>query len=53
MVRQLAAGGYQGFLACEYVWSQWQACNPDDNLTETVALRDVLGAALGPDGGAR
>jgi len=46
MVRQLAAVGYQGFLACEYVWSQWHGCNQVDNLTETVALRDALGAAL-------
>lgn len=49
MVRALAAGGYQGFLACEYVWSQWQGCDQADNLTETAALRDVLAAALEPD----
>lgn len=46
MVRQLAALGYAGFLACEYVWSEWQGCDQVDNLTETVALRDVLSSAL-------
>lgn len=45
MVRRLAAAGYTGFLACEYVWSEWQHCNEVDNLTETAALRDVLAAA--------
>jgi len=46
MVRGLAATGYQGFLATEYVWSEWHRCNEVDNLTETVELRDVLGRAL-------
>jgi len=49
MARRLAAGGYGGFLACEYVWSQWQGCDQVDNLTETVALRDVLARALERD----
>jgi sugar phosphate isomerase/epimerase len=46
MVRGLAANGYQGFIATEYVWAEWHRCNEVDNLTETVALRDVLGRAL-------
>lgn len=46
MARRLAADGYGGFLACEYVWSEWQGCDQVDNLTETVALRDVLSAAV-------
>jgi len=46
MTRRLAAAGYTGFLACEYVWSQWQRCDEVDNLTETTALRDVLATAL-------
>lgn len=47
MARKLAAGGYAGFLACEYVWSRWQGCDRVDNLTETAALRDLLASALG------
>lgn len=46
MTGNLVAGGYTGYLACEYVWSEWQRCDEVDNLTETVALRDVLLAAL-------
>ena len=46
MVKQLGALGYPGFLACEYVWSEWQRCDEVDNLTETAALRDVLAGAL-------
>lgn len=50
MTRRLVADGYQGFLACEYVWSEWQGCDQVDNLTETAALRDVLAAALRANG---
>jgi sugar phosphate isomerase/epimerase len=46
MARQLAVAEYTGFLACEYVWSEWRHCDEVDNLTETAALRDVLAAAL-------
>jgi sugar phosphate isomerase/epimerase len=46
MVRGLVDVGYQGFLAAEYVWAEWHRCNEVDNLTETVALRDLLGKAL-------
>lgn len=42
MVRGLVAHGYQAYLATEYVWATWQRCNEVDNLTETVALRDLL-----------
>lgn len=46
MVRRLAAIGYEGFVATEDVWAQWHDCNRVDNLTETVALRDVLRLAV-------
>lgn len=47
MVEALQSHGYTGYLACEYVWADWLGCNLVDNLTETVALRDLLRAALG------
>lgn len=54
MVSALSAAGYLGFLATEYVWSQWHRCNEVDNLTETVALRDILrGAVTGLEAAAR
>jgi sugar phosphate isomerase/epimerase len=46
MVDGLVAAGYDSYLATEYVWADWHRCNEVDNLTETVALRDVLRAAL-------
>jgi sugar phosphate isomerase/epimerase len=37
--------GYQGYVALEYVWTEWMRCNEVDNLTETIWLRDLLRAA--------
>jgi sugar phosphate isomerase/epimerase len=46
MLRALEAGGYDGYLALEYVWLQWEGCHECDNLAETILLRDRLRAAL-------
>jgi hypothetical protein len=49
--RHAPCSGGAGFLqASEYVWSEWQGCDQADNLTETVALRNVLAAALQANG---
>jgi sugar phosphate isomerase/epimerase len=46
VVRLLAAHGYRGAIALEYIWSpQWEM-NRIDVVTETVLLRDRLAAAL-------
>ncbi|MGH9403523.1 MAG: sugar phosphate isomerase/epimerase family protein [Terriglobia bacterium] len=37
--------GYRGYVALEYVWTEWMRCNEVDNLTETIWLRDLLKAA--------
>jgi len=47
MVATLEAGGYEGYLALEYVWLRWEHCDECDNLAETILLRDRLRAALG------
>jgi sugar phosphate isomerase/epimerase len=39
--------GYDGYLAVEYVWVDWERCNECDNVSETILLRDRLRAALG------
>lgn len=44
-VAALRAAGYSAYLACEYVWTEWMQCDRVDNLTETVALLDMLRAA--------
>lgn len=46
MVTTLGAGGYEGYLALEYVWLRWEHCDECDNLAETILLRDRLLAAL-------
>jgi sugar phosphate isomerase/epimerase len=45
-VAALREAGYDGALAVEYVWIDWERCNECDNLSETVILRDRLLAAL-------
>jgi sugar phosphate isomerase/epimerase len=37
---------YDGVLAIEYVWIDWERCNECDNISETIILRDRLRAAL-------
>lgn len=46
MLDALAGGGYDGYLALEYVWLEWEHCHECDNLAETILLRDRLLAAL-------
>jgi sugar phosphate isomerase/epimerase len=46
IVSGLARVGYQGFLALEYVWIDWNGCNRCDNVSETLLLRDALRAAM-------
>lgn len=42
MLERLANRSYRGFLALEYVWTDWQGCNRTDNLSETILLREHL-----------
>lgn len=46
VVEGLAAVGYDGYLAVEYVWVDWEQCNECDNISETILLRDRLRTAL-------
>ena len=46
MLTGLGRLGYDGFLALEYVWIEWEGCNRTDNLSETLLLRQSLQAAL-------
>jgi sugar phosphate isomerase/epimerase len=45
-VDALREAGYDGALAVEYVWIDWERCNECDNISETILLRDRLRAAL-------
>ena len=42
MLERLANRSYRGFLALEYVWTDWQGCNRTDNVSETILLREHL-----------
>lgn len=42
MVRRLRKQNYRGFLALEYVWTDWQQCNRADNVSETILLYRLL-----------
>lgn len=46
IVEAMREHGYDGWLAVEYVWSDWERCDECDNVSETVLLRDRLQAAL-------
>jgi sugar phosphate isomerase/epimerase len=46
MIRRLQKQKYNGFLAIEYVWTEWQQCNRTDNVSETIILRRQLEALL-------
>jgi sugar phosphate isomerase/epimerase len=46
ILRRLLQQGYTGYVATEYVWTEWMRCNEVDNLSETILLRDQLRAAL-------
>jgi sugar phosphate isomerase/epimerase len=45
-VDALREAGYEGALAVEYVWIDWERCNECDNVSETIILRDRLLDAL-------
>jgi|tagenome__1003787_1003787.scaffolds.fasta_scaffold20921446_2 sugar phosphate isomerase/epimerase len=45
-VDALSEAGYDGALAVEYVWIDWERCNECDNVSETIILRDRLLDAL-------
>jgi sugar phosphate isomerase/epimerase len=48
MVHRLQKQKYNGFLAVEYVWTEWEHCNRTDNVSETIILRRQLEAMMEP-----
>ncbi len=46
IVERLAAEGYDGHLALEYVWIEWERMNECDNVSESAMLRDALRAHM-------
>ena len=48
MVRRLQEQRYNGSLAVEYVWVDWEQCNRTDNVSETILLRRLLEDLMEP-----
>jgi sugar phosphate isomerase/epimerase len=42
MLSGLTSLDFEGFLALEYVWVDWNGCNRTDNVSETLLLRRAL-----------
>lgn len=42
VVDQLLAADFDGFIASEYVWIEWERANECDNVSETVMMRDRI-----------
>lgn len=42
MLHGLHKQRYEGHIAIEYVWADWQQCNRTDNVSETILLRHLL-----------
>ena len=47
VLNAMERSAYQGYVAVEYVWSEWMGCNQVDTLSETILLRDHLRRAIG------
>ena len=43
-LRAMQKVNYRGYVALEYVWTEWMDLNRVDNISETVILRDLLRA---------
>ena len=46
LVDVLKENGYDGWIAIEYVWTEWQNCNRCDNVSETLLLKQWIEAKL-------
>jgi sugar phosphate isomerase/epimerase len=42
IVDQLVGADFDGFIASEYVWIEWERANECDNVSETVMMRDRI-----------
>jgi sugar phosphate isomerase/epimerase len=47
ILQAMQAAAYKGWIGIEYVWLDWEQCNENDNLSETILFRDFLRAVMG------
>lgn len=48
VMKALNAAAYDGFVALEVIWAEWQGMNDCDVISESVMLRDLLREQLSP-----
>lgn len=42
IVREMIKTNYAGFIGIEYIWMDWENCNRNDNVSESIMLRDFM-----------
>lgn len=42
IVRKLEEVNYAGFIGVEYIWMDWEGCNRNDNVSESIMLKDLM-----------
>jgi sugar phosphate isomerase/epimerase len=49
VIARLKEAGYDGYVALEYVWTDWHGCNATENTCETIRFRDLVRSAIAED----
>jgi sugar phosphate isomerase/epimerase len=42
IIRIMQKSNYGGFIGIEYIWMDWEGCNRNDNISESILLRDLM-----------
>ncbi len=42
IVREMLKTNYDGFIGIEYIWMDWEGCNRNDNVSESIMLMDLM-----------
>ncbi|QHQ61105.1 TIM barrel protein [Anaerocolumna sedimenticola] len=46
IVKQLKALDYKGYICLEYTWDEWENCNRNDNVAESILLKNLITEAF-------
>ena len=42
VIAAMGMTSYDGYIALEYIWTEWMSCNEVDNISEIIQLRNLL-----------
>ncbi len=42
IIKKLKTMDYKGYIGIEYTWNDWENCNRNDNVAETILLKDLI-----------